>query len=165
MPEITSSHLEDKHRFRIPSLPVLGESLAQAPVLSRDHIFSPVSAWIWPISQLTLNYGVSGMDTFTWGDQFDWIKIKGIEGLLPLLEGYENNEELLDALVTEYVALLDVIEDEYPHRRFSVSNYMRKLETWAEAYDQEAVVMSPEELEALYDDAFFEAMDLEKTLP
>jgi hypothetical protein len=110
------------------------------------------------------------MDTFTWGDQLDWIEIKGIEGLLALWdllfppEGHEN-EELLDALVTEYVAPLYAIEGEYPHRRFSVSNYMCKLETWAEAYDQEAVVMSPEEFEALYDDAFFEAMDLEKTLP
>lgn len=44
------------------------------------------------------------------------------------------------------------------------SSYMRKIELWAERYDQEAWVMSPEEFEALYDDAFFEAMDLEKTL-
>lgn len=42
--------------------------------------------------------------------------------------------------------------------------YMRQIEIWAECYDREAVSMSPEEFEALYDDAFFEAMDLEKTL-
>lgn len=43
-------------------------------------------------------------------------------------------------------------------------NYMCKIEAWAEAYDREAWAMSPEEFEALYDEAFFEAMDLEKTL-
>lgn len=46
----------------------------------------------------------------------------------------------------------------------SMATYMRQVEIWAECYDREAGTMSPEELEALYDDAFFEAMDLEKTL-
>ena len=170
MTETTSYHAEDRHRSHVPLLAIPGEFPAQASVLSRRDILSALRAWIWSISQLTLNYGVSGMDTFTWGDQLDWIEVKGIEGLLalwdllPLLEGHEN-EELLDALVTEYVAPLYAIEGEYPHPGFSVSDYMCKLETWAEAYDQEAVVMSPEEFETLYDDAFFEAMDLEKTLP
>jgi len=170
MTQTTSYHAEDRLGSHVPLRALPGEFPAQAPVLSRRDILSAPCTWIWPISELTLNYGVSGMDTFTWGDQLDWIDPKGIEGLLApwdllsLLEGHEN-EELLDALVTEYIAPLYAIEGEYPHRRFSVSNYMCKLETWAEAYDQEALVMSPEEFEALYDDAFFEAMDLEKTLP
>jgi hypothetical protein len=168
--ETTSYHAEDRHRSHVPLLPIPDEFPVQASVLSRRDILSALRAWIWSISQLTLNYGVSGMDTFTWGDQLDWIDVKGIEGLLALwdlsslFEGHEN-EELLDALVTEYVAPLYAIEGEYPHRRFSVSNYMRTIETWAEAYDQEAAVMSPEELEALYDDTFLEAMDLKMTLP
>lgn len=40
--------------------------------------------------------------------------------------------------------------------------YMRQVRIWAEEYDRDAMVMSLEEFEALYDDAFFEAMDLEK---
>lgn len=42
--------------------------------------------------------------------------------------------------------------------------YVRQIEVWADAYDQERIVMSPEELEAIYDDAFFEAMELKKKL-
>lgn len=42
-----------------------------------------------------------------------------------------------------------------------IINYMHQIETWAEAYDQEASAMSLAECETLYDDAFFEAMDLQ----
>ncbi len=42
--------------------------------------------------------------------------------------------------------------------------YMQWVEAGARAYDQEAITMSSKEFEALYDDAFFEAMELENEL-
>lgn len=45
--------------------------------------------------------------------------------------------------------------------QIDLDEYMQWVEAGVRAYDQEAITMSLEELEAIYDDAFFEAMELE----
>lgn len=44
----------------------------------------------------------------------------------------------------------------------SMKAYMHQVQIWAEEYDRDAMAMSLEEFEALYGDAYFEAMGLEK---
>ncbi len=43
---------------------------------------------------------------------------------------------------------------------FSLARYMQQIKTWAEAYDQETINIKEDELKSLYDNDFFEAMDL-----
>jgi hypothetical protein len=116
-----------------------------------------LSAWVLPISQPTLSYRVRGMmDTFNFGDQNDWIQIKG---LLPLLgqcpgksiftlamEPLGKHDALLDAksefdthfteclenLSTRYNALLDVLQE--------IKNLQRLAESYA--FRDEATVRS-----------------------
>lgn len=45
------------------------------------------------------------------------------------------------------------------HKSKKFAEYMQQIEIWAEAYDQEAVIMSQNELENLYDNQFFDSMD------
>jgi len=42
---------------------------------------------------------------------------------------------------------------------------MRLINTWASAFDEEAAAYTTKELESLYDDAYFEALELQKKLP
>ena len=47
----------------------------------------------------------------------------------------------------------------------SFEAYMRLINTWASAFDEEAAAYTTKELESLYDDAYFEALELQKKLP
>jgi len=42
---------------------------------------------------------------------------------------------------------------------------MKLVNTWASAFDEEAAAYATEDLESLYDDAYFEALELQKKLP
>jgi hypothetical protein len=47
----------------------------------------------------------------------------------------------------------------------SFETYMRLVSAWASAFDEEAAAYATEDLESLYDDAYFEALELQKRLP
>ena len=52
-----------------------------------------------------------------------------------------------------------------PHPSPSFETYMKLVNTWASAFDEEAAAYATEDLESLYDDAYFEALELQKKLP
>lgn len=152
-----------EHRYDSPMPPFPGPGEPDAGVLAFPPklVLDALGASTWQISQQTFGYRLRGTDTLDWGDQSIWIEIKWI---LSLLEGRPGTK-FFETHVAQYGTLLDIIESQRLHRRASFLNYMRQVEMWAEAYDQETAVMPPEELETLYDDAFFEAMDFKKKLP
>ena len=47
----------------------------------------------------------------------------------------------------------------------TLDEYMAQITEWAEAYDREAIKMTEEEFDAIYDEAMLEAMRLEEELP
>lgn len=47
----------------------------------------------------------------------------------------------------------------------SFETYMRLVNIWASAFDEEATAYATEDLESLYDDAYFEALELQRRLP
>jgi hypothetical protein len=47
----------------------------------------------------------------------------------------------------------------------SFETYMQLVNAWASAFDEEAAAYAPEDLESLYDNAYFEALELQKKLP
>jgi hypothetical protein len=56
--------------------------------------------------------------------------------------------------------------DEPPSRPSpSVETYLKLVNTWASAFDEEATAYTTEDLESLYDDAYFEALELQRRLP
>jgi hypothetical protein len=70
------------------------------------------------------------------------------------------------ALTTE-AYLPEILEKIVPLSRPSPSfeTYMKLVSTWASAFDEEAAAYATEHLESLYDDAYFEALELQKKLP
>ena len=42
-----------------------------------------------------------------------------------------------------------------------LEQYQRKIKEWAEAYDKDAIHMTQEEFDEIYNDAYFEAVELE----
>lgn len=53
-----------------------------------------------------------------------------------------------------------------PHRPSpSFESYMELVNNWATAFDEEAAAHATGDLESLYDDAYFEALELQKKLP
>ena len=123
-------------------------------------VLEALGASTWQTAQQSFGYRLRGEDTLTW-NQETWIEIKRI---LSLLEERPYTK-FFETYPVQYSTLLDIVESQRLQRSSSFLTYMHQMETWAEAYDQKASVMSLEECEALYDDAFFEAMDLEKKLP
>jgi hypothetical protein len=69
--------------------------------------------------------------------------------------------------LTTEVYFPEILEKIVPLSRPSPSfeTYMKLVNTWANAFDEEATVYATEDLESLYDDAYFEAMELQKKLP
>ena len=47
----------------------------------------------------------------------------------------------------------------------SFETYMELVSNWASAFDEEAAAHATRDLESLYDDAYFEALELQKKLP
>lgn len=47
----------------------------------------------------------------------------------------------------------------------SFESYMELVSNWASAFDEEAAGHATRDLESLYDDAYFEALELQKKLP
>jgi len=47
----------------------------------------------------------------------------------------------------------------------SFETYMQLVNAWASAFDEEAAAYATEDLESLYDNAYFEALELQKKLP
>lgn len=70
------------------------------------------------------------------------------------------------ALATEAYSP-EILEKIIPLSRPSPAfeTYMKLVNTWARAFDEEAIAYATEDLESLYDDAYFEAMELQKELP
>lgn len=126
----------------MPPFPAISE-LEVSPKLVLDVL----SASIGAISQQTLNYRLRGTDTLTWEDQSCWIEIRGITGLLSLLEGHPS-EEFIEILAIKYSTLLDAlsfldhlgqIEDLYSLRnaaavRRFLHAYPRLIEVLLEAH-------------------------------
>ncbi len=48
--------------------------------------------------------------------------------------------------------------------RASFNRYMSQIAIWASAFDQDRVEMSDKQLDALYDDDYFDAMELQESL-
>ncbi len=112
----------------------------------------------WHGPELTTNYRISGTDTFSWRDQGRWIGIKGMAGFIYHV-ACPPEAPSVDALAIQYGSLLGAVEGRFPGRGPTFQDYMRRVEAWARAYDEEAEPKSPEELDALYDDAFLRVMD------
>jgi hypothetical protein len=139
----------------------------EAHGLSSKAILDTLSAWVGSTFQpSTFNYRVRGTDTLTWGNQGCWIEIKGIYELLSLPRQYPT-KDIFGTYVLKYIDLMEATGSLCSHRRSSFLDdyYMHQVETWANAYDQEALKVSPQELEALYDESFFEAVELANELP
>ena len=51
-----------------------------------------------------------------------------------------------------------------PDAEILLERHARRAETLADAYENEAIIMSTEELKAIYDDDVFEAMELQEKL-
>ncbi|MBM3134939.1 MAG: hypothetical protein FJZ89_06590 [Chloroflexi bacterium] len=82
-----------------------------------------------------------------------------------LREGWHSTYHWSPRLATE--VHLDLLEKIFPssHPSPSFENYMQLVNTWANAFDEEAAAYVTEDLESLYDDAYFEALELQKKLP
>ena len=140
----------------------------------QEPTLDALAASVWHGPKLTFNYRIKGAKSFTWGDQFCWMGITGIENLLYLQSRLCQSLSPADNLIVErtfaedsvkYIALLHAAESQCTHLYSAFSEYMDQMEELAAAYDREAVTVSQEELEAVYDDTFFDAMDLERDLP
>jgi len=133
-------------------------------LLGAGRFLDALAAALWLGTQVTLNYRLSGTDTLTWGDQSCWIEIKGIRDFLSRVAG-DSPMRAIGNYPAQYGILLDAVERQRFQGPPSFRDYMRQVEAWARAYDEQAVLRSSEEFQALYDDAFFEAMDLQEELP
>lgn len=151
----TASYFYPEDRYNL--LPVLFsgvyESASHALASDPESVLDALSIWVF-------SHRPGGTATLVRGDQTNYFQIKG---LLSLSE--QRLDERFINLILQYSTLLGVTENQSSRHRSSFLDYMRQVEIWAEAYAHETVVITSEEIEAIYDDAFFEAMDLEKKLP
>ena len=151
----TTSYSYFEDIYNLPPIPFSGmyESASHALASGRESVLDALT--IWAFSRWS-----GGTATLAWGDQTNYFHIRG---LLSLSE--QRSDESFINLIPQYSTLLGTTESQSSRHRSSFLDYMRQVEIWANAYARETAVITSEETEALYDDAFFEAMDLEKKLP
>jgi len=82
-----------------------------------------------------------------------------------LREGWHSTYRWSSWLTTE--AYSELLEKVFPsfHPSPAFETYMKLVNTWANAFDEEVAAYATEDLESLYDDAYFEALELQKKLP
>jgi hypothetical protein len=56
-------------------------------------------------------------------------------------------------------------EAKAPQKHIDLSEYTKKVERWALTFDEETTTHSDKDLTTLYDEAYFEAQELQKQLP
>lgn len=125
----------------------------------------------------TLGYVTSGSPSLTFGDQFCSIAAEGLEDLVHLaieeqlysrLEQQQSwqDEDEESGLMEEYArrACFLRVFDWCASQKPNFADYMGRIEALAARYEAEKTVVSREELEAIYDDAFFEAERHQKDL-
>ena len=97
-------------------------------------------------------------------------------GLLPIPSPWKQREywhvpapwenasvSALCALLPSQSANYEAVPKEYLVPDFRA--YMKMVDSWATAFEEEAAPHTAEDIESLYDDAYFEAMELQRRLP
>ena len=59
------------------------------------------------------------------------------------------------------VTIICINSSRFNRKQDPLERYKRKIEEWAEAYDKDAIHMTQEEFDEIYNDAYFEAVELE----
>lgn len=150
-------------------------------VLTREVTAETLMEPFWGTAG-TFTYVTSGTSSLALGDQFCRIRAEGFESFVYLgleerllsrterqeswshEEGEEETSEFIEQYA-RYADLLRTILDWCSTSKPDLTGYMSRVEDLAERYDAEKVSVSRERLEALYDDAFFEAEKYQKDLP